>query len=136
MKMIVAAFALLFSGSAALAQHLPEKPEPRPEILMRQQQPGFWDLRQKVAFGTLMAAWSFDVAQTCHALANGGRETWMPTQSCGKLVVGGAALVAGTEALVYELHRHGHYKLARVLQGFAPVPNIVGIINSKRHKGW
>lgn len=71
-----------------------------------------------------LVAWSMvggaDLAQTCRFLGRGGREDWMPVQSCVGMVGLAVGAIAVVELASWALHRHGHHRLERV-------PRLVGI---------
>jgi hypothetical protein len=61
---------------------------------------------------TAIAVRTTDVVVTCHNLANGGHEDWLPTQSCA----GAAALIGAGQPLsmwfTREMDKRGHSNLA------------------------
>ena len=123
----------------AAAAELPDAPiakaeavEPKPAVQLRP----FYDRQAKIELGLELAADAFDNAQTCHNLANGGREYWLPTQSCAGATALLTAQVAGVEFSAYLLHRTHHEKLAHVVRWFAIAQSTRGIVYSKQHGAW
>lgn len=96
----------------------------------------FYDHPAKIELAIATTSAAFDIGQTCHNLANGGREYWIPTQHCPQitlLVLGG---VAAQESLAYVFHRTGHHKLERLIRLVTIEENTRAIIYSKQHGAW
>lgn len=93
----------------------------------------FFDKPAKIAFAANMTMFSLDAAQTCHNLANGGHERFLPTQSCAGATAIMGAEMAGLWLGAHFAHRRGLHKLERVLEWTMPVVNTRAIIYSKEH---
>jgi len=55
-----------------------------------------------------------DAIKTCRELSHGGREVWIPTQSCGGIAawqIGSVGLAVGVG---WMFHKHGHHRLERI----------------------
>lgn len=93
----------------------------------------FLDRPSRVALIASVSLLGFDAGQTCHNLATGGHEDFLPTQSCA----GTTAILAGetTAAWVgaYLAHRRGLHKLERILEWTMPVVNTRAIVYSHNH---
>lgn len=95
----------------------------------------FYDRPAKIELTVAIGAAAFDMAQTCHNLANGGREQFM-TQSCAKNNLIEAGLLGAQELAAYTLHRTGHHKLERLVRLYSTVDSTIGIVYSKQHGAW
>lgn len=83
-----------------------------------------------VAWGIVGGA---DLGQTCHALANGWQEDWIPTQRCVGLVAVSLGAIAVVELVSWALHRHGHHRLERLPRLAGIGFNAAGLVYSGRH---
>lgn len=95
----------------------------------------FYDKPAKIELAVAITTASFDMGQTCHNLATGGREYWL-TQSCGKNVAITAGILGAQEALAYGLHRVHAHKLERIVRFFSIEQNTLGIALSKKAGAW
>jgi len=123
------------------AQALPVVPEPKVAVIAPYGNPEpivqlYWDRQNKRLATLMVSVGSFDLAQTCHSIANGGREVWMPMKSCGSLVGVGIAMGLGMTYLSYQLHRHGHHRLERIPFIGMIASNTAGIAYSKKNGAW
>lgn len=96
----------------------------------------FYDRPAKIELAVASIAVAFDTAQTCHNLANGGREIWLPTQHCPQVTLLLLGQVAAQEGLAYVFHRTGHHKLERLIRLVTIEENTRAIIYSKQHGAW
>ena len=117
----------------ALGDELPDMPKPKPVETYVAPEHKFYDRQAKIELAAAITMAAFDIAQTCHNLANGGREYFLPTQSCAKTNALLFGQVAIQELIVYGLHRHGHHKLERYARLFTVGANLEGVIYSKAH---
>jgi hypothetical protein len=117
---------------ASSAFALPDSPLPKvgpPQPIIHQ----FWDKPTKVEVATMANAAAMDIAQTCHALAHGGREMILPTQSCAGVtgyIVAEEAVALGATLL---LHGWGHHKLERIPMLVMIGANVKGLAYSHGH---
>lgn len=95
----------------------------------------FWDKPAKITLATSLSLAAFDMGQTCHNLATGGHEDWMPSSCPGDIAITLGAHAAG-EGLAYLLHRIGHHKLERFALAYLIQAHTRAIIYSKQHGAW
>lgn len=96
----------------------------------------FYDHPAKIELAVATSAAAFDIGQTCHNLATGGREVWLPTQHCPQITLVLLGSVAAQEGIAYMFHRTGHHKLERLIRLFTIEENTRAIIYSKQHGAW
>ena len=75
----------------------------------------FFDRNNLIGFSAMFGVSALDHRSTCRDLRAGGRERWLPTQSCATI---GFVLYSGSSGAVglsYWLHRRGHHRLERWL---------------------
>jgi hypothetical protein len=108
-----------------------ETPRPKPVAIHR-----YWDRANKIEFTAGMTLAAADMTQTCHNLAHGGHEEFLPTQNCGQAVAYTVGAYAAAEGVAYILHRTGHHKLERVPVGYMAAASARGIAFSKIHGAW
>lgn len=113
------------------AMCLPNAPVAKPIAPAHQ----FYDRFAKVEITASLSVAAFDIAQSCHNLATGGREYWLPGRCHGVTLVD-LGFVALEEVAAYALHRHGHHKLERILRLVSVEEQTRGIIYSKQHGAW
>lgn len=98
-----------------------------------QQSHPFYDTPAKIQVAAVITLGSFDLAQSCYNVTHGGREDWLPTQSCEKLT---GIFVAGffvQESAAKIFHHYGHHKLERLVRFVSIGANSAGLIYSKQH---
>jgi hypothetical protein len=122
---------LMLCVSTLSGNELPDMPAPKVIITKPVIHP-FLDRPNKVEIIAIAGLWTFDMGQTCHNLAHGGRENYL-TQSCGSNIAITAGVNAGTVGLAWLLHRTGHHKLERLPMLWKAGDSISGIVFSKRH---
>jgi len=74
----------------------------------------FFDRQQLLALYVHSGMRAVDTIKTCRELSHGGREDWIPTQSCGGIAawqVGSIGLALGVG---WMFHRHGNHRLERI----------------------
>lgn len=74
----------------------------------------FFDRQQLLALYVHSGMRAADTIKTCRELSHGGREDWIPTQSCGGIAawqVGSIGLALGVG---WMFHRHGNHRLERI----------------------
>jgi len=80
----------------------------------RPRQHKFFDRQQLLALYVHSGMRAVDTIKTCRELSHGGREDWIPTQSCGGIAawqVGSIGLALGVG---WMFHRHGNHRLERI----------------------
>lgn len=95
----------------------------------------FYDKPAKIELTASLSLAAFDMGQTCHNLATGGREYWM-TQSCAGDIGIVLGVHAAQEGLAYLLHRTGHHHLERFTRLYTIQAHVRGILYSKQHGAW
>lgn len=113
------------------AMCLPNAPVAKPMQPTHQ----FYDRFAKIELSASVTVAAFDIAQSCHNLATGGHEDWVPGRCHGVTLVD-LVFVAVEEVAVYGLHRHGHHKLERLARLVSVEEQTRGIIYSKQHGAW
>jgi hypothetical protein len=74
----------------------------------------FFDRQQLLALYLHSGMRAVDTIKTCRELSHGGREDWIPTQSCGGIAawqVGSIGLALGVG---WMFHKHGNHRLERI----------------------
>ena len=87
---------------------------PQPALGDRPLQHKFFDRQQLLALYAHSGVRVLDTVKTCRELSDGGREDWIPTQSCGGIAawqVGSVGLALGIGWL---FHKTGHHRLERI----------------------
>jgi hypothetical protein len=93
----------------------------------------FYDRPAKIELIAAVTLNAADNLQACHNLARGGREAYLPSQTCsGVTALLGAQLIA-QELAAYWLHRMHRHKLERCIRFFTIEGNVQGLIYSKMH---
>jgi hypothetical protein len=124
----------LLYASPVLA--LPDAPVPKPIEPSPVAARPYWDKWNKAEAVSMFSLASFDMAQTCHNLRNGGREVFLPTQRCTAIVGFIAGGEAGAIGLSLLLHKTGHHKLERIPMLIMVQADTRGIVYSKKHGAW
>ena len=96
----------------------------------------FYDRPGKLLLTAALTAAATDTAQTCRNLARGGREVFLPTQSCPQVNLFLFGEVLAQEGVAYLLHRHGRHKLERLIRLASITDNVSGLVYSRRHGAW
>lgn len=95
----------------------------------------FFDRTAKIELALSLTTASFDVAQSCHNLATGGHEYWLPGR-CPGITAIDYAFVGVEELAAYAFHRHGHHKLERLVRLVSVEEQARGIEFSHAHGAW
>ncbi len=74
----------------------------------------FFDRQQFVALYVHAGVRTADTIETCHRLANGAVEVWIPTQSCAGVAAWQAGSVGAALGIGWIFHKTGHHKLERI----------------------
>lgn len=90
----------------------------------------FFDRQQMIALYVHSGVRLADTINTCHTLANGGKEDWIPTQSCAGIVAWQAGSVGLTLGLGWLFHKTGHHKLERITPWVGTGPSVAGLTKS------
>lgn len=88
--------------------------KPRTTEPDRSLQHKFFDRQQLLTLYVHSGMRAVDTIKTCRELSHGGREDWIPTQSCGGIAawqVGSIGLALG---IGWMFHRHGNHRLERI----------------------
>jgi hypothetical protein len=114
---------------------LPSVPEPKP-FETKPAAVHYWDKWNKIEAISMFSLASFDMAQSCHNVRSGGREDFLPTQSCAKIAVMIGAGEVGAIGLSMLLHKTGHHKLERIPILLMIQADTRGIVYSHSHGAW
>lgn len=109
MRKLLTACSLLLLVATTAAQQVEPPAAPASEAH------SLWSRQALLALGVSTAARAADATLTCNALSNGGRENWLPTQSCGGVVGFIAAGEAVQIGATWALHRTHHHKLELIV---------------------
>ena len=90
----------------------------------------FFDKQQMIALYTHAGVRTADTIVTCHNLANGATEAWIPTQSCAGIAAWQAGSVALTLGIGYLFYKTGHHKLERLTPWFSTGASAAGLTKS------
>lgn len=90
----------------------------------------FFDRPAKIALAISAGVFAADAATTCHNLANGGHEQWLPAQSCAGVTTWMAGSFATELGVSYLLHRKEHHRLERSVETLWATPSALGIMHS------
>ena len=101
----------------AAPNELPETPallvtpasQPQPKL-----EHDFWDRQQKFALVVHSGVRLADTIKTCRELAHGGREVWIPTQSCAGIAAWNAGSVGLALGIGWLFHKYGLHRLERI----------------------
>ena len=74
----------------------------------------FFDRQQLLALYVHSGMRLVDTIKTCRELADGGREVWIPTQSCGGITAWQIGSIGLTLGVGWMFHKHGHHRLERI----------------------
>lgn len=118
---------------ALVAASVLTRPAPVPKWV--QELHKFYDKPAKIELALASSAAAFDMGQTCHNLATGGRE-YALTQSCSKNVGITTGILGAQELLALGLHKTGHHRLERLARLWSTPNNLEGAVRSKLHGAW
>lgn len=111
-------------------------PAPTPNLLVRAATPTipaqrkFFDRQQLIAFYVHSGVRLADTINTCHALAHGGVEDWIPAQSCAGVAGWQVGSVGLTLAVGWLFYKTGHHKLERITPWVGTSASAAGLTKS------
>jgi len=89
----------------------------RPTVAAPIEQPAehkFFDRQQLWALYVHSGMRLADTIKTCRELSHGGREVWIPTQSCGGITAWQIGSIGLTLGVGWMFHKHDHHRLERI----------------------
>ncbi len=86
----------------------------------------FWDRQQRFALAVESAVRLADTIKTCRELADGGREEWIPTQSCAGVAAWNAGSVGLALGVGWLFHHYGHHRLERIVPWVSTAASAAG----------
>ena len=90
----------------------------------------FFDKQQIIGLYVHARVRTADTVVTCHNIANGATEMWIPTQSCTGIAVWQAASVGAALGIGWLFHKTGHHKLERMTPWVATSASAAGLTKS------
>ena len=108
------------TGNAFLHAAAPPKPEEHK----------FFDKQQMIALYVHAGVRTADTIVTCHNIANGATEMWIPTQSCAGIAAWQAGSVGLALGIGWLFHKTGHHKLERITPWVATTASSAGLTKS------
>ena len=90
----------------------------------------FWDRQQKLALMVHGAMRVADTTKTCRELAHGGREVWIPTQSCAGIAAWNAGSVGVALGVGWLFHKYGFHRLERITPWVGTSASAAGLTKS------
>jgi len=87
---------------------------PHPPLADRPPQHKFFDRQQLLALYAHSGMRVLDTVKTCRELSDGGREDWIPTQSCAGVAAWQVGSVGLALAVGWMFHKHGNHRLERI----------------------
>ena len=102
-------------------------PAARPQLAAEHK---FFDRQQLVGFYVHSGVRVADTINTCHELANGATEVWIPTQSCAGIAVWQAGSVGLALGIGWLLHKHGNHRLERIVPWVGTSASAAGLTKS------
>jgi hypothetical protein len=108
------------SGNAVIRAVTPTPPEEHK----------FFDKQQMIALYVHGGVRTADTVVTCHAIANGATEVWIPTQSCGGIAAWQAGSVGLALGVGWLFHKTGHHKLERITPWVGTGASAAGLTKS------
>ncbi len=130
MTMACAAFAQ-DAPQALVERSLPSAVKSQPLTLAEAPAPHkFFDHQQLLALYVHSGVRVADTIKTCRALAHGGVEDWIPTQSCGGIAAWQAGSVGLALGVGWLLHRHGAHRLERIVPWIGTGASAAGLTKS------
>jgi hypothetical protein len=130
---------LLLLSAPLFGQHLPDAPSATATTptatAVGSAMPAhrFLNRPAKFALAGSAALVTADAVLTCRHLAAGGREVFLPTQSCAGVTAWLAGSFAAETGIAYLLHRTGHHRLERLAEIAAGVSSASGIGYTAAH---
>lgn len=120
---------LLAAPDASLDARVPlmVTPATQPQMVPEHK---FWDRQQKLGFAADSALRLADTIKTCRELADGGREVWIPTQSCAGIAAWNAGSVGLTLGIGWLFHRYGFHRLERLTPWVGASASAAGLTKS------
>ena len=112
--------ASLPAGNALIRAATPKKPEEHK----------FFDKQQMIALYVHGGVRTADTIVTCHNIANGATENWIPTQSCAGIAAWQAGSVGLTLGIGWLFHKTGHHKLERMTPWVGTGASAAGLTKS------
>jgi hypothetical protein len=87
---------------------------PQPALADPPLQHKFFDRQQLLALYAHSGMRVLDTVKTCRELSDGGREDWIPTQSCGGVAAWQVGSVGLALAIGWMFHKHENHRLERI----------------------
>jgi hypothetical protein len=108
------------AGNALIRAATPQSPE----------QHKFFDKQQMIALYVHAGVRTADTINTCHSIANGATEVWIPTQSCAGIAAWQAGSVGLALGVGWLFHKTGHHKLERITPWVGTGASAAGLTKS------
>lgn len=102
-------------------------PAARPQLAGQHK---FFDRQQLVGLYVHSGVRVADTINTCHELAHGAMEVWIPTQSCAGVAVWQAGSVGLALGIGWLLHKHGNHRLERMAPWVGTGASAAGLTKS------
>lgn len=90
----------------------------------------FFDKQQMIGLYVHAGVRTADTVVTCHNIANGATEMWIPTQSCAGIAAWQAGSVGAALGIGWLFHKTGHHKLERLTPWVATSASAAGLTKS------
>jgi hypothetical protein len=113
-----------------LSSNSPVIEAPRPALAERPPEHKFFDKQQLFALYAHSGMRILDTVKTCRELSDGGREDWIPTQSCAGIAAWQAGSVGLALGVGWLFHKTGHHRLERVTPWVGTSASAAGWIKS------
>ncbi len=114
----------------ALSPSVPSVEAPRIAPADQPVQHKFFDRQQLFALYAHTGMRVVDTIKTCRELSDGGREDWIPTQSCGGIAAWQAGSVGLALGVGWLLHKTGHHRLERITPWVGTSASAAGWVKS------
>jgi hypothetical protein len=108
------------TGNALIRAATPQKPEEHK----------FFDKQQMIALYVHAGVRTADTIETCHTIANGATEMWIPMQSCAGIAAWQAGSVGVVLGIGWLFHKTGHHKLERITPWVGTGASAAGLTKS------
>lgn len=105
----------------------------RPSVVVSPERPDqhrFFDRQQRIALYTHSGVRVADTIKTCRVLSHGGREDWIPTQSCAGIAAWQAGSVGLALGVGWLFHKTGHHRLERITPWVGTTASLAGLTKS------
>jgi hypothetical protein len=125
----VSAPRLTAEATPTFSSSLAEAAPIRPTLVVPVERPHehkFFDQQQRFALYVHSSMRTLDTIKTCRVLAHGGREDWIPSQSCGVITAWQAGSVGLALGAGWLFHRTGHHRLERITPWIATAASAGG----------